>query len=618
MRPQPIIQEDELPSALERVEKGAVTVDGTAGKGGMLTVIAAAILFAVYAFSFVRSISPWWFNPAWTTDDALQQSYPFHEIKYPGVFQGDLITEVMAGYLAPLHYWVTYVATYFAGDPIMGGHWVMLLQLVLATGFLFLAVRAATGSSIPAFFAAAWLLHTRHIMQRLTGGLPRGWSACIIPAFLYFVLTGRHKAVLAVLLAGCLLNPPATLIAALAYGLFLSWCSVWGEAQERAAHRRRLWGYVALSPLFALVTWSVVHRPPQVGQMVSFTEASKMPEFQRADHQHPNGRFPFLPLRPAWDEVKTFGFQSFVNRFHRPYAVLRENMPLIVLSALALVLGVGVVRRRPTFPAPLIMFGVSACVIYLLSRLLAFKLYVPDRHIQFPFAFFFIAAFSIGTWRVFHAGRGAESADSSLGRCWGSLIGLAAVGALVFAYSGSGLQATANFNYSRDKKGGVFEWLHKNTPEGSMIAGHPSHIDAVQLFAVRKGYVTTETTHPFYTRYYKEMKRRLEISWRAHFAADWGEFLNLVEPERIDYFVFRRREFTPEGLAAATYFYPLDGLVRELASRPLSEYAYRLLPLEVDADQSSFLKFKDKESAVVDVRKLREYVDRQGRLNGTG
>jgi hypothetical protein len=190
-----------------------------------------------------------------------------------------------------------------------------------------------------------------------------------------------------------------------------------------------------------------------------------------------------------------------------------------------------------------------------------------------------------------------------------SMICLVSIGAVVYVGSGLGLTGTMNFNYSLDKHGGVFEWLKHNTPQSALIGGHPTHIDATQLFAARRAYVTTETTHPFYTRYYAEMKRRTEIVMKAHFSANLPELLSLIEPERIDYFVFKRLDFKGDNLANVTFFPPLDVMVKELVSRAKEDYAYMQLPKTVDLDNYPFVPYIDRVSVVVDVKKLREFVD---------
>lgn len=574
--------------------------------GSLPTVVAVALL-AWYAFAFYQNVSPYWFHPGWTTDDATQQIYPFHEVATPGLFAGDIITDVMKGYLAPLHYWICYGVTWLTGDPIMMGHWVMLIQVVGAAGLLFAAVRGMAGS-VAACAAVTWMLHSRNMMQRLTGGLPRGWSPAIFAAFLLCASRGSHRGMLCTIGAGILLNPPATLVVALAYGGLLVWRAVCGEQTQRRGYRRKLFNYALLAPFFALLTLTVIHRPAQIGQMVSLSVAEQMPEFAR-----PEGRFPFLPFFPASEEIRRFGFEAFVNRFYRADPTFRQLVPALVGISLLVFAGIGAMRRRVTIPAEIAFFGLAALSVYFLSRIFAFWLYVPNRHLQIPMAIFFIVALTVGVWRALHcAGSGvADVRNTRIRPAWPSLLGLICLASFVVYGSGSGLYGDANFNYRRDKHGEVTAWLRENTPPQALVAGHPTHIDDVPLFAARRAYVTTEVAHPFYTRYYAEMKRRLEVVLRAHYSATLEELVALLEPEGVDYFVFKRAEFYPEVLEKATYYPPFQPLVKQLASRPQEQYAYRQLPVEVDRERFPFMPFKDRQSVVVDVKALRSFLDAQ-------
>ncbi len=567
-----------------------------------------AVLCIAYAYAFYQSIGEYWFHPGWTTDDAVQQVYPLHEVTHPGIFAGDLQTEVMKGYLAPAHYWLCYGVTMLTGDPIMMSHWVMLIQMTLAVGFFFVALRVAAGTT-PALFGVMWLFHSRNLMQRITGGLPRGWTPAIFSAFLYFALTGRHNAVLATILIGCLLNPPGTMVVAVAYGALLLWRYCVTAGDERRTYRKRILTLALAAPVFAITTLGVVHRPESIGQMVTFEEASQMADFAR-----PGGRFPFLPFNPVVSEVRTIGLETFVARFYNPPRIVRAAMPFVVLGAMGVLALVGIRKRRVVFPAEIVTFGLAALTVYGLSRVLAFKLYVPNRHLQIPMAIFFIFACTVATWRAFYRGPRTTPEnkeaykDSRWKYAWTSTVALLAWGGLVYAGSSTGLIGAANFNYSRDKKGGAFEWINKNTPESALIAGHPTHLDGVQLFAVRRGYVTTETTHPFYKGYYAEMYRRNEISLRAHYAATLEELVSILEPEGITHFVFRRSDFYPGAMDDVKFFASYKPLTDTLFSRPESQYAYRQLPPTVDMVKYPFMPYKDKFSVVVDVQALKEFL----------
>lgn len=543
------------------------------------------LALVVYSVLFWLDLKDYWFSPNWTTDDAKQQLYPFHAIAHPEIFKDDLITEMVTGYLAPAHYWLGVILTWFSGDPVMMGHWVTLLQILLPLVFLGLFVYRAAGA-LPAFFSLLWFLHSRNLINRITGGLPRGWSAALLTAFLYFLFTKRHKSLLATILVGCLLNPPATIIVGAGYGLYLLFGSC--HAKSRSLYLKPFMRFLLFCPVFCVITFYVVHRPPEIGQMVSFEEASLMPEFSR-----PHGRFPILPFISPWEEIKAYGFEVFAKRVIKPRTFERRALPFSVLGIFVGLVIISCIKKRALIPWEVMMLGAASLLVYVAARLLAFYLYIPDRHLQIPLGIFFIAAFCVGIGRLFdRTTRAAPRAVSFL-----------LLGCLIFWWGGDGLKGKANFN-TFSKKFGVMEWIRKNTPEDSLVAGHPTHIDGVQLFGVRKAFATKETAHPFYPVYYKEIKRRLEISLRAHYAIDEKEFLSLLGSEGIDYFVFNRSEFAEEALAAATYFRPLDSLVRELATRDPSQFVYKGFLAGIAA-QGSAAVFSDSNSLVIDVNALR-------------
>lgn len=573
-----------------------------------LAALFMAALLVVYAYFFYQVISPYWFHPKWTSDDALQQLFPFHKIEHPELFRGDLITTMIEGYLTPIHYALSYVFTILTGSPIMMGHWLMLLQMVSALVFLFLAVRQAAGV-VPALFATTWMLHTRHVMQRLTAGLPRGWSLVVFCAYLYFVLCGSHWGVLLTILVGFLLHPPGTAVVGLSYGFYLLWMVA--RKETRAANIPHLKRLILVTPVYFIIALSILHRPEEIGPMVTYDQAMAMPEFQR-----PLGRFPFVPLRPAWEEIKSFGFQSFTSRFYAPGMYIKPAMPAIGIGLLLTILLCGRLRRRISIPAPVVCYLLGAVGLYFAARALAFKLYVPDRHLQIPFAVFSVVGLTIGVWRVLcrstttdGAGEGNRYPDLPVSRSWPGLIGLFALGGFIALAGGAGLNGAMNFNFASDKKGHAWQWMQTSTPVNALIAGHPTHLDSVFLFGKRQGFVTTETAHPFYPKYNAEMKRRLEISLRAHFAASLQEVVDILTPHGIGYFVFERKQFYPDELQKATYFPPLDVLTRSLTSRPADQYAFRQLPATVNLEKYPFMPFKDKFSVVIDVQKLKTWLE---------
>lgn len=563
----------------------------------------ALLLFVGYVIAFVRDLRGW-FHPGWTTDDALQQTFLFYDALDPTIFRGDLIAEVMRGYLAPLHYWLGYGITLLTQNPVMTGHWIMLLQLVLALTFFFLFIRRFSSSTV-GLLACTWLLHTRASIQRLTGGLPRGWAPVVLVVSLYFISTRNHKAVLLALLLGCLLHPPATFLAAATYGLWL--CIGVMQKESRKEYLRPLLTLLALAPLYLFVVFAVVWRPEDIGQMVTLQEASSMPEFQR-----PDGRFPFLPLLTPVEDMKTFGFEPFVSHLSGGLRQVRAHAREGVLVLFVLMLVGAGMRRKSPMPRELLVFLVATAIVYLLSREFAFQLYVPNRHIQIPFTVFWISAFSIGLWRLCHS-REPDS-EHRAGIHWCAPLCVLGMGIFILCSSGDGLTGDANINASSTRRGGVFLWLRENTPTHALIAGYPTFVDDVMLFGERRAYATTETYHPFYKGYVRQIEPRIRRSLRINYARGLQQLYDLSSEVGIDYVVFDRKLFYPKALDEVRYFEPFTDFVQELASYLPESYAYKQLPREIDPVRAPYLVYRDNRAAVVDIHQLGAYLAQQNSL----
>jgi hypothetical protein len=573
-----------------------------------------------YLFLLQRNLGQFLFSSEWTTDDALQQVFPLLDVLHPGRFGQDLIAETMRGYLAPLHWWASSFFTWLSGDVILASHAVEVIQVVGCIAFLFLAV-SRTSSGAAALFAVLWFLHTRPAIQRLVGGLPRGWSGIVLAATLYAALSRKHYFALVALLLGCLTSPPAAMIAAIAYGLSLVLDVI--DPKTRVLSIRPFVTLLLLSPLYIGVVLWVVHRPDSAGQMVDFATASAMPEFQR-----PHGRFPFLPLDSIGWDLRMYAYQPFLHRLFDPGQAWKRAVPYMLGGLTALFFVVGLIRKRRVFPRALVAYLAAVVIVYSLSRLLAFKLYVPNRHLQIPMTIFWISWFSIGLSNLLHpislqklpSGRIGRS--SPLKKREGAFLpefisgvplalGFAILSTIIWIGTGDGLYGTANYNYSRSKKGEVFNWIRGNTEAEALFAGHPTHIDGLPLFGERRVLATTETTHPFYPVYYAEMKRRLEISLRAHYASSLQEVIDILRPEGVNYFVFSKKRFYPEALTSEEFFAPLDTLVKELTAKDPASYAYKQLPTKVTEAAKSFMPFRDEQSVVVKLDGLQTWLHAQ-------
>lgn len=548
----------------------------------------SAIICLLYTAAFVYGIADRWFSPYWTNDDATQQLFPFYQAISPDAFKDDLIYTQMRAYLPSVHYALGWTLMHIIANPVMVGHYIMLIQLSLSILFILAGVRHAAGTA-PAFFAVVWFLHSRHIVERITGGLPRGWAPVLLCAYLYFALKGRHRCILLLSLLGWFIQPVATFLMLMSYGLLLL-SRLYSRSSRRDALRPCL-ELAFLLPVLALCAILGTRMPEEIGQMRTLSEASVMPEFQR-----PHGRFPMLPFYKPWREIKKVAFQAFVDRWHRPARIFRKALPYAALGLLAFIAAVSWRQRRELIPLPVCCFGAAAIITYFLSRMFAFRLYVPDRHLQIPLALFFIFAFTISFWLL----PSKHTTDSAAHpqEQWRSFLALSLLAFFISIGSGLGLKGDLSFNYRLDQRSPVFNYFKEHSPQNALIAGDPQFLDPLPLLSARRAYATLETAHPFYNRYYAVIKPRFDRALRATYAESLTELQDIFDEEpsyQPDYMLFPHKLFEVNALKRL-------GKDKVRASLLGTRFAQRAA-----ANKEDFIYYRDAELTVIDLRRIPQH-----------
>lgn len=545
----------------------------------------------IYAGMFVRTASGPWFNPRLTNDDAQQQLYPLYRAIDPELFNNDLVTKCMEGYLAPLHYAISYSITLLTADPVMTGHWVMFIQFCLGLLFIFGTVRAYAGY-YPAVFSGLWYLHARPLWSRMVGGLPRGWLGPLLLCYLYCVATKRYGAVLLLVVVASLLNPPAAFLICTAHALYLGW--QWLANSDRAIWFKRGIAFFVVAAISGAVTLQIVRRPPEIGQMVTLEQARKMPAFNIR-----GGRFAFLPFPSSLEQLSGGGSRAFFQNSRFVPESIKPGLFPLTATVVAVFAVMGWRRRINAVPSALIASLIAVVGTYFLARQFAFKLYVPNRYILVPLNLMWMVIFPIAIWKLSER---YESRKPTVNR----FASLFLLGLLLLGVNGFAVRSAPGFDISTETRSGVYRWMETNSAKDAVFAGHPDSLNGVPLFGKRIVYVNSEVAHPFYITYYEEMKRRLNISLRLSYARSWQTFMNVLKDEKIDYFIFTARDYDEKRLNQAKYVQPFSRMVKRLArNRPREQFLFSKLPRQVDPERFPYVVFADSDSAVIDLRKLR-------------
>ena len=550
-----------------------------------LTFIAAAVLYCFLVLYYDQAP---YFNRNFAGQDARQQLFPLYDELHPGLFGDDYITRAMKLYTGPLHYFIASKIVKFTQSPILTGHCIMAIQFTLALIFIFLTTLSF--SSIPAAcVSAAWLLSSRGLLRNTFGGLPRGWPGAIIGIFLFLLSKKQHKSILALILIGSLLHPHSTFLVCACYGIFL--LSNFLTQDKRAEIKKPFIAFLLFCPVIIAVNYYNVKRPEDIGTMYNITEAAKIPAFSIS-----GGRFPFVPLDSPLSDFKHSAINIFMDDESRSDIAFKNYLIVFLVLFYGFVFSYQFFRQKKLVPAELIVFLVSIIVSYFLARIFAFRLYVPTRYLGWPFSIFFMTSIPIILWRFF-----SENKQSYRSAC----LALMLLVSVLYLKKGSNIGAFSKYKPGDAYDDPMYTWIRENTPSSAVFAGHPSSIDGMQLYGMRRAYITTETAHPFYDKFNAEVEKRIDTSFRALYAPDLSGFLNAVKDKKIDYFVFPRKSFAlnkPGKLPTfknAGYFLPHDKLVEKLASNPPENYFYNMLDKYPES-----IAYNSNEALIIEITKL--------------
>lgn len=499
-------------------------------------VIVLALSVLVFAVAHRHGLS----DPYIVNDDDRQQVYWMQRYQDPALYPPDLLNDYAEAYVPP-----AVKALYAAASPLFDPLFFAKLltgALFCLTALAFFGVGATLGGRGPAYFCAAavWLLP--FFLKNISGGLSRGFCAPLLALF-FLAWTRRSRAGMALALAAlaattpylCVLAAGSCVLADLAFRL---------RRGTRPPFPSRPADYAILAACAgAVLAFNMSLSSAGFGPLATRDLMAGNPVFG------PDGRLDLYPLQnPFFDLVYTpfEGIGLFLDLGLFP--------GILSLAAIAAVVCAGLKRARPT-PALAAALQPAACILlaslglYLAARVLALRLFVPDRYVIYSLNMLYALALA---W-LFSAALAPYLARRGAAVCL--VLAAAALGAVrltdagLYDYSGQApLYAAA-----------------AATPKDAVFAGHPEDMDNVLTFGRRNVQASFELAHPWLTGYWREYEPRLRDLFTAYYASDPETVRAFARRYGVDYMVVDERRFTPEFLAARPFFAPFDATIRALA-----------------------------------------------------
>jgi len=277
--------------------------------------------------------------------------------------------------------------------------------------------------------------------------------------------------------------------------------------------------------------------PEGIGPMVTYEQALAMPEFGAGGRQTLFGT--------SW--IDSWFFQGRMGLGWSPKIVLAMAAAVAVTFAL---------RRRKLIPPAAWALAAVGVVLWFVSRLILFTLYLPNRHSRMALAAFAMVVFMAAAFAVLQA-VSARWPKGGARAFWGLafLAPLVVVGALLPT-------ALAAWQRPVDRDMERAYQFIATLPKDTLVAAHPDLADFVPLRSQRSVLVSTEVSIAFMQGYYRRLVPRIEASLRAAYASSWDEVESALDPYHVNVMLTAPRVWTE-----TTYYPPFDKLARGLIER---------------------------------------------------
>lgn len=513
--------------------------DGPAARRDWLVValLAAGVFCLAHRLGF---LSPYVVN-----DDVRQQIYWMARYLDPSLYPPDLLNDYAAAYVPP-----ALKALYFAAAKGFGCDPILFSKLLTGGLFVLLALAffglgLALEGRILGYCCLAATCCLPYFLKNISGGLSRSFAPPLLALFILAWLRRSGRGMALTLLVQALFIPYIAVLCA-----FCACCDAfWGRIVGRTSgpFPARPWHGLALLVAAGLV-WSFNHTLTTAGfgPLVGRAGLAAGPEFSA------QGRLDLFPLPNPFFDLIYWPFESIglfldIGLF-TGIASLAVLLPFVVIGA----------RRAPWAelaaragrPAAMLLAG--SLTLYVLARIVALKLFVPDRYIAYTINLLYALALAVV---LRHALAGVLSRAG----------GRAALLALFLAVGLWRLSGVGLYDYRADA---ALYAAVRELPKEALLAGNAEDMDTVLTFGRRNVVASFELAHPWSVGYWRLYAPRLAHQAEAYYAKDPATVLEFAKAYGVTHMVVREADLTPAAVAKGPLFAPFNARIRALAETP--------------------------------------------------
>jgi hypothetical protein len=507
-------------------------------------------MLLVWLFLFGRGLQTFFRHSSFArtlADDSRIQLPNFYRFADSQLFQDDAVGRYHSDGTPDLFRAIYAFAAQF-GDLVPFskdlGH---LLWLVTLAGIFVAVLRLAGKAS--AFIAICLCLSTDVLLDRVVGGLPRGFGYPVLSWVAAALVCGWPRVLAALAVVGAGLYPPLGPIAGGCLGLLLFVL----PKQDRGAARdwswRRSLAVLAVTGLgTAAISVPLMLRMKPYGELIRPSMAKEFPEIGPGGRV---GRTNVATTVPFFREAATLATRTVFARGEDLVSPLKRPLrraparQQLALSALLLVAAIGFarfgLRAANSGARRLAVLGVVSYLGHLAGTLVNPALGPPQRFAQFPVPILILVALPVAALGL--CPRRWFTSDSST--AWKASVVVLALGVLTLGFFGS--RAPGRFAQEvilQRSEIGALRAIAK-LPRRAVIAGWPDGtIDNVALLSRRATLISFQMYQPYHTRMTKKMRERMRAVLSVYYqpeSPDFDALRKLRDDFRVTHFLLEKR-----------------------------------------------------------------------------
>lgn len=494
-------------------------------------------------------------------DDARIQVFPFHRYLEPEAWTGDYVGDYALA-LIPIGH---------RGLMALGSHFVHADRLAIYIGYaafvLTLLIVAWTARRLAhrgaGFVAAAIMVSSSLLMERVVSGLPRAFAFPVMALALLWTVEGRVKRLAVLVVVGASLYP----VVGVATGVVLSVLLLGLPAADRGeaetwSLRRRL-ALLAVTALLSAVMLAptILATRPYGGRVTT----ADIPTFPEAGTQGTHGNEDRPPYPALLAELQPMGRRTLIGEGDPLWTSLRRQLypweEVIADAAMVLgLLGLLLAARQRVELRRVLAFAVGAALAHVLARAAAPYFYAPSRYLLYAWVPGLAVLLPVG-FDALARGTTQAVARPWLHRGLGLLLGAA----LLCTLGGRGSDTRGLTINVKDEDAPLYRAIAA-LPPTTLVAGWPDDpMSNVPLLSRRRALMTGELHLGYHKLYLLEVRRRLRLFMDAYFASDTGPIFALRDQLGVTHLWLDPRHL--RGPSAPGYMPPLGAYAKEVADR---------------------------------------------------